>query len=53
MEKELLEKIWGFAYKVVQMAEEEKLSIREFYRAMDVAKGIAEENSVVCKNTET
>lgn len=44
--KEFYEKTEGFAKKIINLATEEGLTVREFYSAADMAKRIADNSAV-------
>lgn len=51
-EKMELTKSEEFAKKIIQMAAEEKLTVVEFYRAADIAKGISDNSTVDVESVE-
>lgn len=50
--KEFYEKTEEFAKKIINLAAEEGLTVRELYRAADMAKGISDNSTVEVESVE-
>lgn len=52
MDKESIARTDNFARKIINLAAEEKLTVKELCYVADMLKGIAENSTVECKSLE-